>query len=37
MALRLLINGAKGRMGRMLIACAGEIPELSIGAAVDVG
>lgn len=24
-------------MGRMLIACAGEIPEISIGAAVDVG
>jgi 4-hydroxy-tetrahydrodipicolinate reductase len=35
--LRLLINGAKGRMGQMLITCAKEIPGLSIGAAVDVG
>jgi 4-hydroxy-tetrahydrodipicolinate reductase len=35
--LRLLINGSRGRMGQMLIACAAEIPELSIGAAVDVG
>ena len=37
MSLRLLINGAKGRMGRMLIACSKEIPGISIGAAVDVG
>ena len=37
MSLRLLINGAKGRMGQMLIACVKENPELSIGAAVDVG
>jgi 4-hydroxy-tetrahydrodipicolinate reductase len=37
MPLRLLINGAKGRMGQMLIACAKEDPALAIGAAVDVG
>jgi len=36
MSVRLLINGSRGRMGQMLIACAGENPELSIGAAVDV-
>jgi 4-hydroxy-tetrahydrodipicolinate reductase len=35
--LRLLINGARGRMGQMLIACAKEIPEVAIGAAIDVG
>jgi 4-hydroxy-tetrahydrodipicolinate reductase len=35
--LRLLINGSRGRMGQMLIACAAENPGLSIGAAVDVG
>jgi 4-hydroxy-tetrahydrodipicolinate reductase len=37
MGLRLLINGSRGRMGQMLIACAKENPDLSIGAAVDVG
>jgi len=37
MSLRLLINGARGRMGQMLIACAKESPALAIGAAVDVG
>jgi len=37
MSMRLLINGSRGRMGRMLIACAAEIPNVSIGAAVDVG
>ena len=35
--IRLLINGSRGRMGQMLIACAAEIPNVSIGAAVDVG
>lgn len=35
--LRLLINGSRGRMGQMLIACAAEIPSVTIGAAVDVG
>lgn len=35
--LRLLINGSKGRMGQMLIACAKEIPAVSVGAAIDVG
>jgi len=35
--LRLLINGSRGRMGQMLIACAKEIPGLAIGAGVDVG
>ena len=37
MGVRLLINGSRGRMGQMLIACAAENPALSIGAAVDVG
>ena len=37
MSLRLLINGSRGRMGQMLIACAKEIPTVSLGAAVDVG
>ena len=37
MGVRLLINGSRGRMGQMLIACAKENPDLSIGAAVDVG
>ena len=37
MSLRLLINGARGRMGQMLIACAKEIPAVSLAAAVDVG
>ena len=37
MSVRLLINGSRGRMGQMLIACAAESPALSIGAAVDVG
>ena len=35
--IRLLINGAHGRMGQMLIACSKEIPEFSIGATVDAG
>ena len=35
--IRLLINGSAGRMGRALIACAAEDPELEISAAVDVG
>lgn len=37
MSVRLLINGSRGRMGQMLIACAAENPALSIGATVDVG
>ena len=36
MAPRILINGAKGRMGQALIAAAGEL-KLSIGAVVDAG
>lgn len=36
-ALRLLINGAKGRMGQTLVACAKEEPRLEIVAQVDVG
>ncbi len=36
MAPRILINGAKGRMGQALIAAAGEL-KLSIGAALDAG
>ena len=34
---RLLINGSRGRMGQMLIACSKEMPDFSIGATVDVG
>jgi 4-hydroxy-tetrahydrodipicolinate reductase len=37
MPLRVLINGAKGRMGHALIACAGQDSELTVGAAVDEG
>ena len=37
MSLRLLINGAKGRMGQMLIACSKEFPSLAVGAGIDVG
>jgi 4-hydroxy-tetrahydrodipicolinate reductase len=37
MSVRLLINGSRGRMGQMLITCAAEIPDVSVGAAVDVG
>lgn len=37
MSLRLLINGARGRMGQMLITCAQENADLTIGAAIDVG
>src|SRR5882757_5117235 len=37
MPLRLLINGAKGRMGQALISCAGNDPELELGARVDDG
>lgn len=36
-ATRLLINGARGRMGCALIACAQDDPELAIGAEVDLG
>lgn len=35
MPLRLVINGARGRMGRALIDCAAADPELSVVAAVD--
>ena len=35
--LRLVINGAKGRMGQMLIACAREMPELEVTAQIDAG
>ena len=37
MALKLLINGAKGRMGQALIACAGADPALVVSAAIDAG
>ncbi len=37
MPLRLLINGAKGRMGQALIACAASDSALAIGAQVDDG
>ena len=35
--LRILINGAKGRMGQAVIACAANDPALEIGAAIDAG
>jgi len=35
--LKLLINGAKGRMGQALISCAAADPELEVTAQVDVG
>src|SRR4051812_2409366 len=34
---RLLINGARGRMGRALIACAKDNPPLTVAAEVDAG
>jgi 4-hydroxy-tetrahydrodipicolinate reductase len=37
MPLRLLINGARGRMGQALVSCAARDPELAIGAEVDAG
>jgi 4-hydroxy-tetrahydrodipicolinate reductase len=37
MPLELLINGAKGRMGQALIACAAGDPELHVAAAIDAG
>jgi 4-hydroxy-tetrahydrodipicolinate reductase len=36
-ALRVLINGANGRMGQTLIACAMEDPALEVSAGIDVG
>lgn len=35
--LKLTITGAKGRMGRALIRCAGNDPELEVAGAVDIG
>lgn len=35
--IRLLINGSKGRMGRALVSCASEDPELTVSAEVDTG
>lgn len=35
--IRLLINGAKGRMGQAVMACAADEPGVEIGAAIDVG
>ncbi|HEU4679073.1 MAG TPA: 4-hydroxy-tetrahydrodipicolinate reductase [Terrimicrobiaceae bacterium] len=35
--LRLLINGAKGRMGQTLISCAAADPELEVAAQIDLG
>jgi 4-hydroxy-tetrahydrodipicolinate reductase len=37
MITRLIINGAKGRMGQALISCAARDPELEISAALDAG
>ena len=37
MSLKVLINGARGRMGQMLIACARNEPGLEVTAQVDVG
>ena len=35
--IRLLINGARGRMGKALISCAAEDPELTVSAQIDEG
>ena len=35
MPLRILINGARGRMGQALIACAARDPELTVSAEID--
>ena len=35
--IRLLINGAKGRMGKTLVACAAADPELIVSAEIDEG
>ena len=37
MAIQVLINGANGRMGQALIACAKEFSELAVGATADAG
>jgi 4-hydroxy-tetrahydrodipicolinate reductase len=37
MALKVQINGARGRMGQALIACATELPELVVSAQTDAG
>ncbi len=37
MALKILINGARGRMGQTLIACAAQDPALQVSASVDEG
>jgi 4-hydroxy-tetrahydrodipicolinate reductase len=34
---RVIINGSKGRMGKMLIACAAKIPELQVTGEIDAG
>lgn len=34
---KVIITGAKGRMGQALVACAARIPGLQVGAAIDVG
>jgi 4-hydroxy-tetrahydrodipicolinate reductase len=34
---RVLITGAKGRMGQTLVACAERMPDLNVSAAVDIG
>lgn len=35
--IRLLINGSKGRMGKALVACASEDPDLAVSAEIDAG
>ena len=37
MPLQVLINGARGRMGQALIACAQELTDLQVGATTDAG
>src|SRR2546426_2654003 len=34
---RIIITGAKGRMGQALIACAAKIPDLEVAAKIDLG
>lgn len=34
---KVIINGSKGRMGQMLLACAARMPEIQVVGAVDIG
>lgn len=36
MPIKVLLNGARGRMGQTVVACAAEVPEIEIAAQIDV-